>query len=708
MKKKLTLIIVFLTVLINVVSFVHINKNLINNVLFDKTVVTFQYNDNINLDQKFINMINTFSKKENIEISQYSFLSNNKIDIYSTDDDKYKEILLIPNLLYNKDIKVHRFGDVYNIGLKNLFYLDSKDVDVISKFSKEFNEYGEVYADSESVYEGSNFSLYNIIRYLDADFLSIFNLLIFIYSIVLISYYLNQQKEYLIYDLWGYSYIEIYCKSNKFIFSILLTTIIIINTLMIGIIYILNLEHLSYAFLYITNIVNLIIIILLFVISIILFKLIYINSNRANTKHTIAKTKLITAIFKVCLLLLVVFSSNNLLDQAVNLNKSKENLSKWKSIENLYHIYRSYSPNQDDLNSEYEMNETIVNIYKELSDLSKVFMIDTVNFSRPTAFNIGENDIDYNYKYNVKDNEDLYSPHGRNIKVDINYLKKHEIKTFDDNENVLNSLNYSDNVLNVLVPQELKQYEDTILKSYREWFYFSKVEVPNIYKEARNEQLSSTSINDLNVNIIYVENNLSYFTYNASSGNFNNEINDPLVTVYTGNIDNSFLASGLGGSIVFESENEYSALNELKNITQKYNVTDLNNISSVYGQKGDEINFIEDKIDRLILNTLVTCLMLICLMVLITYIYYKSHISQIIIKSLYGYKFIDTYRDLLLSNLYVYVLAYLVTIIIDKEIFLTLTLVTILMLIVDFIAINIVNKSLISKGEIKIVKGGTI
>lgn len=705
MKKKLVFIIVFLTILMNVFSFVHINKNLINNLLFDKAVVTFQFNDSIILDKKFLNKIVTFSKEENVEISQYSFLSNNKIDIYSTDKDKYNKILLIPNLLYNKDIKVHNFEDIYNVGFKNSIYLDSKSRDVINEFSKKFSEYGKIYVDLESGYGVSNFSLYNIVKYLDGDFLSINCLLIFIYTLILIFYYLNKQKEYLIYELWGYSHFQIYCKLNKIIFNVLFATITAINIFMIGIIYVLNLEYLLNEFIYIINILNLAMILLLFIISIILFKLIFINLNK---KNTTVKMKIFAVVFKICLLLIITLSFKNLLYQSENLNKSKESLSSWKSTEKLYNIYQSYSPAQKDLSLEYEMNKTILKVYKELSNSDKVFMIDSVNFSRPTTLNTSEDDLDYNYKYNVKNNADLYSPHGININVDTNYLKRHLIITSEGKKNVLNKINYNDNVLNVLVPKKLKPYENNIIKSYKEWFHFYKVEVLNIYEEAKNEELSNIPINDLNINLIYIQNNQSYFTYNTSSGNHLNKIKDPIVTVYTENIDNSFLASTLGGSIFLESKNEYSALNEVKNITQKYNATELNNILSVYDQKGEEISFIEDTRDKLILNTSVMFFILISLMVLMTYIYYKTYISKIIIKSLYGYKFIDIYKTLLLSNLYVYILVYLFITIVYKEISLTLTLVTIFMLFIDFITINIVNRFLISKGEIKLIKGELI
>ncbi|MCG4586570.1 DUF1430 domain-containing protein, partial [Anaerosalibacter bizertensis] len=201
-----------------------------------------------------------------------------------------------------------------------------------------------------------------------------------------------------------------------------------------------------------------------------------------------------------------------------------------------------------------------------------------------------------------------------------------------------------------------------------------------MYKEASNQKLSKKKIDDLKINLIYIQNNQAYFTYNSNAGDYLNMVKDPIVTVYTENVDNSILASTLGGAIFLESKNEYSALEEIKNITQRYNVYELNAILSVYDKKGQEISQIEDKIDRLMLNIIIVSVILTLLMIVITYVYYKSYISKIIIKSLYGYNFITTYKDLLLSNLFMYILVFLLLIIIYKKIYIYTVIVTISML----------------------------
>lgn len=705
MKKKSVVVIIILTVLMNIFSFIHINKNLINNLLFDKTRVVFRFNEKSVIDQKFLNKIIDFSKVKDVEIAQYSFLSNNKIDIYSTMKDDYKEILLIPNLLLDKDIKVHDFDEIYNVGFKNLFYIDTNDKNIISEFSKEFSNYGKLYNDLGSEYEGSGVSFNKIIKYMDADFLSIIPLLIFVFILIILFNYLNNKKKYLLYELWGYSKIRIYCILNKTLYKTLFITTLLCNLIMIGIIYIYDITSVLSEFIPMIIVLNLFILSLLLLFSIILFLLSFINLNNKNEKRRLSKLRCISNLSKFCLLLLIILLFKNLSYEMYTLKDNEEGLNLWKYTKNLYNICEIYSPAYEDLALQDELNDKTLKVYKDLSKLDKVFIINSLNFERPPFINSENKNVNYNYKVNIKNEKDFYSPDGRDIMVDKNYLKRNSVKTFYDKKNVLDKIDNNSDVLNILVPQKFKKYEKDIEKSYREWFYFQKVYVYNMYKDARNQELSKKKIDDLKINLIYVENDQSYFTYNSNSGDYLNNIKNPLVTVYTENVDNSVLAATLGGSIFLEATNEYSALEEVKNITQKYNATELNGILSVYDKKGQQISDIEDKIYSLRLNIIVISLVLIMLIAVITYVYYKSYISKIVIKSLYGYKFIDTYKDLLLLNIYIYALVFLLMTIVYKKIDIFIVILIISMLIIDIVTTKMVNNTLIRKSEIKLIKG---
>ncbi|MPM45494.1 hypothetical protein SDC9_92181 [bioreactor metagenome] len=538
--------------------------------------------------------------------------------------------------------------------------------------------------------------------YMDSDIFTILPLFLLVLTLLILFYYLNNKKKYLVYELWGYSNKQIYYILNKSLYKTLFITISLCNLIMIGVICVLNLGKVLWEFIPITIGINLIILLLIFLISIILFFLSFVNLNSRNEKKRLSKIRLIANISKFSLLLLIIIFCKDFSDQRILLKANEETLKLWKNTENLFKICEIYSPIYGNLPKEYEQNEKILSVYKDLSKMNKVFIINTLNFEYA---NITDSEEYCNYMTNVHKEEDLYSPNGRNIMVDKNYLKRNLIKTYSDKSNVLDKIDDNKDVLNILVPQNLKKYEDTIKKSYREWFYFQKVDVLNIYKEARNEELVTREIDDLKINLIYIENNQSYFTYNMYSRDSFNTIKDPIVTVYTENVDNSVLAANLSAYMFLEAENEYSALKEIKDITQKYNINELNAVLSVYDEKGEEIDYIKDKIERLILKIIIVLFMLIALMSVTTYVYYRSCISKIVIKSLYGYNFIAIYKELLLSNLCMYILAFLLMAIIYKEIYLFMIIVTTSMILIDFITTKTVNRNLIRKGEMKLVKG---
>ena len=93
-----------------------------------------------------------------------------------------------------------------------------------------------------------------------------------------------------------------------------------------------------------------------------------------------------------------------------------------------------------------------------------------------------------------------------------NYLKYNFTKT--KYESIKDKVNYNENVLNILVPEELKKYENEIYENYLYDFYMKNVEIENLYNESLNLPMNTSKESDFKVNIIYIDNNQGYFTYN--------------------------------------------------------------------------------------------------------------------------------------------------------------------------------------------------
>ena len=702
MEKRVVITIVVLTILFNIFFFLHIGNSTVSSFLTDKITVSFKpHKETMHVDSKneILKKVQDFFEENNIEIAQYNFLTRDKIDIYSTNKDKYKELLFIPNFIFNRDIKVHDFDELLDVGFKNLLYVDTDNQDIIKSLSKILKDDCKVYY-VKSALESNNFSFNHFFRYNNNNSFPVFAFFIFVCILLIFFYYSVNRKKYFIYKLWGHSDAWIYYILNKPLFISLLSTAIFSNLAIAITVYKNILSRIMLEVFLNMLILNIVSVLLIFILSIPLFKLFCVVTNTGRKKGLI-KIIGMSYVARVLLFLLIIFSYEQFFDKNVELREKLENLSVWEDTKNLYNIYEAYSPYYvDNLAAEDVLNYKMLKVYKELSDLDKVFIIQTVNFGRKKK---KDGYTKYSYEFSVKTQEDAYSPYGKNIVVDKNYLKKHTIKSLEG-ENVIDLIDDSVDVLNVLVPEKFKDYEASIENSYKEWFYFQKVEVTNMYKEAEGKSKVVKNIEDLKVNIIYIGNNQNIFTYNSHSGDGFNFIEDTIISVYTENVDNSFLASCFGEYIFMDSKDEYSALKEISAITQKYDVIELNNVGSVYDERGEEIKDIEADLNNLILNTVVMYLFLLMFMIVIIYAYYKSSFSTITIKSLYGYGFWQIYKRFILGNLFINLAILLLIGFIYKKISLYMLIIIVLMSITDYFLSKLVSTFLIVKGELKLIR----
>lgn len=694
MKKKVAILLTVMTMVINIFSFLHINQNTIDKLLYDKTTVSFKIYTGKYLSD-ILAKIDEFSETNNVEIAQYSFLSSNKTDIYSTMQEIYSEVLSIPNSFSDRKIKVHDFEEILNVGFKNLLYIDTKDEGIIQKFSNELKEDCEIQYSLPSINENTRFIYTNI------NFLPVFTLFCFLFILILFFYYSRNGKEFAICRLWGYTYIQTYCMLNRFIYIPLFLPLVLNGLLAGGIIFKFGFSNPLLQVVYKVIQLNIIIIFLLILLSVIvfLFSFTAVDNNR---RQIMSRAMIISNILRFLLLFLILLFINNSFEKKKELDKNLDNLMSWSDTKNLFYLREIYSPfNYSDLAVEDVLNNKILKVYQDLSDLDKVFIISTRNFERS---NTDDDNYDYTYLYDLENEEDLYSPYGRNIVVDRNYLKRHEIKSVNG-KNVVDMIDTDGDVLNILVPQKYKKYEGVIEDSFKEWFYFQRVTVTNMYRMAGNKTEIHKELDDLNINIIYIENNQKYFTYNPYTGDNMNIIEDTIVTVYTENIDNSNLGSYVYRGVFVESEDEYSVLKEIRSITEKYGANELNSVASVYDEKGEEIQYLKDKMGQLILNTIIIFLFLIMFMMVITYFYYKLFFREIIIKSLYGYPFMYIYRSLFRTNLLINIGVIPLVVIVYKRLPLYMVVILGGLLLIDYFVVRIVNKYLLAKGEAQFIKG---
>ena len=683
-----------MTIVINIFSFLHINQNTIDKLLYDKTAISFDLYTGKDLSDILLK-IDEFSKTNNVEIAQYSFLSSNRKDIYSTMKETYNEVLVVPNIFSDRKIKVHDFKELLNVGFKNLLYVNSKNEKIIQKLSDKLKEDCEIQYSLPNITDNTRFIYANI------NSLPVFTLFCFLFILILFFYYSRSRKEFTICRLWGYTYLQTYYTLNRFIYIPLFLPLVLNGLLASGIIFKFGLSNPLLQVIYRMIQLNIIIISLLILLSIIIF-LFSFTAVDNKRRQIMSKVMIISNILRLFLLFLIFLFINNSFEEKKELDKNLDSLTAWSDTKNLFNLQEIYSPfNYSDLAAEDVLNNKILKVYQDLSDLNKVFIISTRNFERS---NVADDNYEYTYLHDLEKEEDLYSPYGRNIVVDKNYLKRHEIKSVNGN-NVIDMIDMDSDVLNVLVPQKYKKYERVIENSFKDWFYFQRVTVTNMYRMAGNKTEIIKDINDLNINIIYIENHQKYFTYNPYAGDSMNTIEDTIVTVYTENIDASTLGSYVGSGVFVESEDVDNVLKEISSITEKYGANELNSVASVYDKKGEEIQYMENKMGQLILNIIIIFLFLIMFMIVITYFYYKLFFRELIIKSLYGYPFVHIYKSLFRTNLLVNISVIPFIVIVYKQLPLYVVVILGGLLLIDYFVVRIVNKYLLAKGEAQFIRG---
>ena len=702
MKNKTVIMIIILTALFNICLFCHINKNVLDRMLYDKTVISFGIYEQSMDEAEFINKVQLFSEDYDVEIAQYSYLNSNDVVIYSTKKDDYNDVLLLFQKIYNRCIKVYDFDKVLTVGLKNNIYVNTNDNNIIQAFINEFQNDCELYY-TESPYKGEGF-VSQLIPLVDFLSVAIFILFAFIILLIFFSHYLETKKTTIIYNMWGYKNTYIYSLINKEIFASILITDVIFGLFLTGYIYhfaITNITIYIYKWLFLYNIFVFIMIVCL---SYFMYSKMFFHAIK-NRKKSISKFTRIFYFLKIVLLIILFTFINYFLEEKMVLEEKRSNLDSWENTQGLFYINESNNPSLFlNLAVEKNYNDKIYKVYKYLADDNKVFIINTNNFQHSLEKNISTDIDDYVYKNNVQCEDDFFSPYGNNITVDMNYLKRHTVKGLD-NENILESLVDNENILNVLVPEKYKDKEETIIKSYQEWFYFYAVEVENMYREESKDPLVTKDIDDLKIHIIYIEDNQEIFTYNTYTGNRKNRIVDPLIMVYTGNINNSFLGACLSGYMIFESSSQYDALNEMKQITSKYNVNELNNITSVYDQKGEEINRIKDNI-RTIQKCFIVIVLLICIMTIIVWTgFCMNYYDEIICKSLFGHRYVSIFKRLILNNWIINMSVICFVSLLYRKIIPYIVIVGFILMALDYLFTKFISGILIMKGNVRLIKG---
>lgn len=703
------------------------NKNMVDIIYGDNTILHIDYGKaNPEADNKYlIDSLISFSKEREINISQYKFLSETQLNIYSTNilqDSKFKlksghirvengafltnstnenisgQIGEIHFPLSTWDLRIYNIDDVKNVGLGDEFYMRGASDDTIKAFIDQFSSYGTI---SKSNMEISNLSLINI----NLLVVTIFS--VFLFGIGLFYYLSLIKKTIAVRLLWGFStwqtLISISQMFSRFLLYLLLTSI----GALIGSVIILDQKYFLFNFLMFFLINNTLVVgfLLLFVyLGLYVIQKLDKNMYSLRGKLPFEKIQWASVVLKtvVSIILFVVISTT--LTNMNELNTKLVALDYWNQSQNVYRVQLGVLGRNvtNDLAAERDLNDRLFSFYKDVELNNQAFLINSENF-RNTGYQKNGEPI-YQYTVNTT-NDELYSPYGRRIIINTNYLRVNPI-TGSYEKDVINELRDDEDVLNLLVPERFKQIENKITSSYRDWFYFQKVHVNNIYNEELGYPINKKTIDELKINIVYVKNDQEYFTFNSQTGNQENKILDPIVIIYNDSLDTSNMGAYATTSLFFEDLSQGNAYNNMLPSISKTNVHEINNVVSVYSEAHSEVANRKWILFQQMVGFVISVILSIILVATFAWAYYSSNIYRISIKYLFGHSNLAINKDIVLSIFASNIIAGLVVFLLyNKVIILTMTCTV---LIIDLFIIRLLSSSFRKEKMNKILKGDRI
>jgi len=290
-------------------------------------------------------------------------------------------------------------------------------------------------------------------------------------------------------------------------------------------------------------------------------------------------------------------------------------------------------------------------------------------------------------------------PNGNRIDITIGYLNLNPIQAANDFP-IEEQIVWDQHVLNLLVPISLMADEDLIQELYLQEFYFGGY---SWREEKAENSVSMYTIDDLTINIIYVENEQYYFTFDARlRPEEGSRIQDPIAVIITDNIDLHFTRSLMSTSFYFISE----SIDPFSDIAEAVDTYDLNYsirfVQSVFAENADRIRLLEQDILNgfLALSALITTNLIVNYNLISNYFWRNKH--TLFTKSLFGFSPLRRHKWFIISFL-----AYVIPIIMITTFFFgwTVFVIASLFLVIDIVLATMFERHLMKKSFAEVIKG---
>ncbi|MEN0645375.1 hypothetical protein MKY91_19605 [Alkalicoccobacillus gibsonii] len=381
--------------------------------------------------------------------------------------------------------------------------------------------------------------------------------------------------------------------------------------------------------------------------------------NKKPMKIILILNILIRFILSIFLLITIYEGVNTYL----TLKNTTSQEEKWEIL-NDYFFLGIVSESEDELSeipNDEEKDRNFINFYKELESEGSIYIV-------PSAYYVTNID-----QYLLDPNPWGYD--GKRVEINKNYLDINPIYGVDGEQVELTE---EEDELIVLVPERYLNAEEDIRQTIYEDFNY-------VYNDDEN----------IDIEIIYVENNQTYFSYSTYFAEDENYlITDPIAVVVNANFDTSILMSHLAMGYGYYIKNSSSddPFNQLDQLLDNYGFNDVwTPVSIAYAS-------VESKIateKELLQLTILTCILYAFLAFLLLFFssmnYLEMNRQLLSIQRLFGYNLLEKH---IVMYLFIIVFWFLI-LLISSYLVMNATLLTkllILIVVLDICLITVIIK----------------
>lgn len=701
MKKIISILFSVVLMFTFIISFYIYNAVYMENEMYNKiTSISITFTKDATKEE-ILQTFDDIATQFDVTVSRYVYKNQNDIKIYTTNINKFAVSSDVNNSLKipdkNKNIYV---DDIRNVGeLTNyagVYQIDTVDKNIINNIETYLDNSSVVGSNGHSItnYYEDMTSAYNTIFFGIINYLPFFilTMIIFVVSIfVMIKTAVSEARTISILDLNGFSIKKTLMYTlNNFKYNVLFS--LGASVLFILIFVVFN-SHLKFFVKFVG--IDIVWFFLLCVIAILLFGVTIIIIFKMNNKLQLIKgndTKsfmyYIELIIKYVLIVFMLILSSLAYKYNASVNEEINSDSSWINAENIYRIRVSDISN--DLAEVREVEFNTKKFYNELMASNEdAFMVNISNYRELS-------DKTKIYDANSRDEPTkIYSANGKSITVNENYLKREGM------EYVLEDVVYDDNVMNILVPVSLKDKEDMIYNNFLENFKFYVIDTPGIYRERINEVNNVPNEEDLSVNIIYVEDGIDYFTYNARVMIENqNMITDPIVIVDIGSFDPSNYFSSMTRNVFFESES-FNPYDDISSLVAKNNLSShIYSLDAIYDTRVSSIQTLINQRNLSLFVLIIAVLLLISFLYLLNHSYFEEHKYSIFVKTVYGYSLTRIFKKKLIVEVMLDI------IVVGVLCYFGVSTLAILIIPFDIVLTYLFSLNIHEKSMLKVLKGG--